>query len=255
MSRYQSSLQYRCRRSLGNGSRSNRTYSSTDCRHNTAGRCWSHHFQQPLLESKGKRGLRSGAKPDECVMDVVVLRTIHNVFIIKRPPHFFMFLFSTLFSLRTRLFLRRAGAPAPLGSAVFLRTRTRSFPFSGTRRELRAFFLARRRASRSGSTALAALRSALDKWTSCAPRLGLPFGIALGVGFVTGEWVGGVVDAEVVAAEGRPGALREPGKVLQRSTRNLRFANLSLPGSSASISSTHSRSYRPGYCQLRGTRE
>ncbi len=47
---------------------------------------------------------------------------------------------------------------------------------------------------------------------------------------------------EVVAAEGRPRPLSKPGKVLQRSTRNLRFANLSLPGSRASISSTHSRS-------------
>ena len=159
-----------------------------------------------------------------------------------------------LFATHPALFTT-SGSTCTFGFRRILRTRTRSFPFSGIRRELRAFFLARRRASRSGSTALAALRSALDKWTSCAPRLGLPFGIALGVGFVTGEWVGGVVDAEVVAAEGRPGALREPGKVLQRSTRNLRFANLSLPGSSASISSTHSRSYRPGYCQLRGTRE
>ena len=37
--------------------------------------------------------------------------------------------------------------------------------------------------------------------------------------------------------------LREPGKVLQRSTRSLRLANLSLLGSRASISSTQPRSY------------
>jgi hypothetical protein len=106
---------------------------------------------------------------------------------LKRPTHFFVFLFSKLFSLRTRLFFRRSGAPAPLCSAVFLRTRTRSLPFSGTPREFRAFFFARRRATRSGSTALAALRSSLDKWASFAPRFGLPFGKALGVGPVDGE--------------------------------------------------------------------
>ena len=41
----------------------------------------------------------------------------------------------------------------------------------------------------------------------------------------------------------RDGALSEPGKVLQRSTRSLRLANLSLLGSRASISSTQPRSY------------
>ncbi len=105
----------------------------------------------------------------------------------QRSYHFFVFLFSTLLSLRTRLFFRRAGAPASLCSVVFLRTRTRSFPSSGTCRALRAFFLARRRVTRSGSTALAALRSALDKWASCAPSFGLPFGTASGVGFVDSE--------------------------------------------------------------------
>ena len=131
-----------------------------------------------------------------------------------------------------------------LCSAVLLRTRVRSFFCSGTCSVLRAFFFARRRARRSGSTALAALRSALDKCASCAPKSGLPFGnTAVGVGFVDGRALleGAIVEG-VAAARGLLGVLSEPGKVLQRSTRNLRFANLSLPGSRASISSTHSRS-------------
>ncbi len=96
---------------------------------------------------------------------------------------------------------------------------------------------------RAGSTALAALRSALDKWASCAPRSGLPLGITVvGASFVDGRRVlrEGAVE-EVLGLQG--GALSELGMVLQRSTRNLRLANLSLLCSRASISSTHSRSY------------
>ena len=125
-------------------------------------------------------------------------------------------------------------------SAVFFRTRSRSFLCSGTCNALRAFFFASRRAMRSGSTALAALRSAFDKWASRGPRSGLPLGTVMGVSFVDGCALRKEV-AEGMRAS-RDALLSELGKVLQRSTRSLRLANLSLPGSKASISSTHSRS-------------
>ncbi len=132
----------------------------------------------------------------------------------------------------------------PLRSAVFFRTRIRSFFCSGTCRVLRAFFFASRRATRAESTALAALRSALDKWASCTPRSGLPLSTVLGapVGFVGGWRVLREGAADEVRGL-RDGALSDPGRVLQRSTRSLRLANLSLLGSRASISSTQSRSY------------
>jgi hypothetical protein len=91
---------------------------------------------------------------------------------------------------------------------------------------------------------LAALRSVLDKWASCTPRSGLPLGTVLGapVSFVGGWRVlrEGAADEERGL---RDGALSELDRVLQRSTRSLRLANLSLLGSRASISSTQSRSY------------
>ena len=135
-------------------------------------------------------------------------------------------------------------APAPLRSAVFFRTRTRSFFCSGICRVLRAFFFASRRATRAGSTALTALRSALDRWASCVPSSGLPFGTAVGVpvSFVDGWRVLREGAADEVRGL-RSGVLSELGRVLQRSTRSLRLANLSLLGSRASISSTQSRSY------------
>ena len=71
------------------------------------------------------------------------------------------------------------------------------------------------------------------------PRSGLPLGIAVGMGFVDGR---AVREGGAVEVRGSREALDEPGRVLQRSTRSLRLANLSLPGSRASISSTHSRS-------------
>lgn len=125
---------------------------------------------------------------------------------------------------------------------MFFRTRARSFLCSGICRALRAFFFARRRATRSGSVALAALRSALDKWASFGPRSGLPLGTVVGVGFVDVRVIREGAPEEVRVRESR-GALGDLGKVLQRSTRSLRLANLSFLGSRASISSTHSRSY------------
>jgi hypothetical protein len=91
---------------------------------------------------------------------------------------------------------------------------------------------------------LAALRSALDKWASCTPRSGLPLGTVVGVpvSFVDGWRVLREGAADEVRGL-RSGALSELGRVLQRSTRNLRLANLSLLSSRASISSTQSRSY------------
>jgi len=71
------------------------------------------------------------------------------------------------------------------------------------------------------------------------PRLGLPLGIVVGVGFVDG-WT--LREGDDVEVRGSRETLDELGRVLQRSTRSLRLANLSLPGSRASISSTHSRS-------------
>lgn len=124
-------------------------------------------------------------------------------------------------------------------SAICFRTRTRSFFCSGTCRTLCAFFFARRRATRSESAAFVALRSSLGRWANCAPRSGLPLGIVVGTGFVVGWALRKGDDVEV---RGSRETLDELGSVLQRSTRSLRLANLSFPGSRASISSTHSRS-------------
>lgn len=125
---------------------------------------------------------------------------------------------------------------------MFFRTRARSFLCSEIGSALRAFFFAMRRATRSGSTALAALRSALDKWASRGPRSGLPLGTGVGVvGFEDGRALREGADEEEEWGS-RGALLSELGRVLQRSTRSLRLANLSLPGSRASISSTHSRS-------------
>ena len=67
--------------------------------------------------------------------------------------------------------------------------------------------------------------------------------VGVPVSFVDGRRVlrEGVAEEEVRGL--RVGALSELGRVLQRSTRSLRLANLSLFDSRASISSTHSRSY------------
>ena len=75
------------------------------------------------------------------------------------------------------------------------------------------------------------------------PRSGLPLGTIVGVSmsFVDGWRVLREGAADEVRGL-RDGALSELGRVLQRSTRNLRLANLTLPGSRASISSTQSRS-------------
>jgi hypothetical protein len=64
----------------------------------------------------------------------------------------------------------------------------------------------------------------------------------VGVGFVDVRVIREGAPEEVRMRESR-GALGDLGKVLQRSTRSLRLANLSFLGSRASISSTHSRSY------------
>ncbi len=115
---------------------------------------------------------------------------------------------------------------------------------------LRTCFLARRRARRSASEALATLRSSLDKDANFSPSLGSPFGtlMVIGAGFVAGFPVRLISDFlnSVGLALGREvaGPPRAGGKDLQGWTRSDRLANLSFSEGRARISSTHSRSYQ-----------
>ena len=179
-------------------------------------------------------------------------------------PHFFVFILANALPLLTLFFGLAASFPPAPARAAFLsldRFRTRSLstftftPFSA--RALVRFF-ASRRATRSGSVALTFLRSSLGRCASFAPSSGLP----LGVCFVAGTSRGADADLELEGpacgllwaedamedagerVDLNARSLGPPGRVLQRCTRSLRFANLSLDSSSARISSTHSRSYR-----------
>lgn len=160
-----------------------------------------------------------------------------------------MFIFEIALSLLTLLLAFSFLGPAALFSPTRLRTRTLSTfdltPFSANSF---AFFFAILRATRSTSDALIFLRSSLGKCWIFVPSSGLPRGIvvlrALEVpenlrgereGLEWGVRALGCLDDDVVLPL---------GMTLQRWTRSLRLANLSLLASRAKISSTHSRSYR-----------
>ena len=160
-------------------------------------------------------------------------------------PYFFVFIFANAFPLLTRPFFLSPCLPTAFFSPG--RLRTRGFDFTPCSASSFACFFAIRRATRSGSAAFARLRSSFGKCEIRAPSAGLPFGAGPVLRDTEGRRGAGVFVEVDVEVEGLVLAnlgvtLAEPGTVLQRCTRSLRFANLSWVSSSARISSTHCRS-------------
>lgn len=111
-----------------------------------------------------------------------------------------------------------------------------------------ARFFANLRSRRAESTALTALRSSFEREASLVPSSGSPFGTVVGVFFDLNETLVIVVFAfkcgvllfDVLTIGVDFGVA--PGTPLHLCNRSFRFANLTLPGSKARISSTQSRS-------------
>lgn len=160
-----------------------------------------------------------------------------------RDDYFFVFIFDNAFPLRTRfLVFDPAAAAPPFLSFGLFRTRSLSDAFAFTPFSANAFacFFARRRATRSASVDLTCLRSSFERPSSFAPRFGSPLGTCTGVGRARGRGWLAVAGADFVGTLFC--TLGAPGRVLQRWTRSLRFANLRRSISRARTSSTHSRS-------------
>lgn len=140
--------------------------------------------------------------------------------------YFFVFRLDRLCSLLTLLAgLDGACFPGPAG---FFRTLSRtltSLPIAPL-----AFFFSNRLATRSASDDLTCFRASLLRCTRRSPRDGSPARTVTGALGLDVDEAGGVLLV---------GAALRLVKVLQRCTRSLRFANLSLPSSRATISSTH----------------
>ncbi len=167
-----------------------------------------------------------------------VLRSIYRRTMYDHRRHYFLaFRLAKALSLRMRplRFLSFSSVdPLLMG---FL-TLDRSFVTTLTPPALRAFlafFLAKRRATRSVLDALTFLRSSFDSVAILSPREGSPLGITIGSGFGRLPLPFFSVDDDDV--------LDLFGSTLHRCTRSFLLANLSLPSSMDNISSTHSRSY------------
>ena len=146
--------------------------------------------------------------------------------------YFLVFFFATL-SVLLILLLGFLSSLVPPDDLFFL-ARSRSFPrpvITPGAKAILAFFFANLLATRSASVDLRCLRSSFDKPASFSPSDGSPFGITTAAGAC-------FLDFGVAVTGGF-----EPGNVLQRCTRSLRLANLSLVSSSAKSSSTHALSY------------
>lgn len=158
-----------------------------------------------------------------------------------RRHYFLAFRLAKALSLRMRPFrFLSLSSVAPFFMGFL--TLDRSFVTTLTPPALRAFlafFLAKRRATRSVLDALTFLRSSFDSVAILSPSEGSPLGITTGSGF-------GRLPLTPFSFDDDEG-FDLFGSTLHRCTRSFLLANLSLPSSIDSNSSTHSRS-----CKVEG---